>query len=216
VLLGEILVVGSVMDAAVHFAGSSATVFAATEHLASASSIVVVASEIGGAAFASASVVGSSAVAWKLVTLWEARPNVAPRGLSMEWHLPFAILFHFLDFVFNNNDFVDRVLEIGVVSVEQLDLNIIIQSLQKHVLLLFVTVDVFSGISEQLNEWVEVLIHCHAALLQISDFFLLQFHGAAGYIVVTETSLELIPRDGVNICMGVTVCLCNTHFLQKK
>jgi hypothetical protein len=65
VLLGEILVVGSIVAAATHFANSSATVFAATEHLASASGIVAVASEIGGTAFASASAVGSSAVAWK-------------------------------------------------------------------------------------------------------------------------------------------------------
>jgi hypothetical protein len=42
---------------ATHFAGSSAMVFATTEHLASASRIVAVASEIGGAAFASASAV---------------------------------------------------------------------------------------------------------------------------------------------------------------
>jgi hypothetical protein len=38
-----------------------------------------------------------------------------------------------------------------------------------------------------------------------------------GYIVVTETSLELILRDGVNICMGVIVCLspicCHTKEL---
>jgi hypothetical protein len=38
-------------------------VFAAIEHLASASGIVAVASEIGGAAFASASAVGLSTVA---------------------------------------------------------------------------------------------------------------------------------------------------------
>jgi hypothetical protein len=25
--------------------------------------------------------------------------------------------------------------------------------------------------------------------------------------VITETSLELIPSDGVDICMGATVCL---------
>jgi hypothetical protein len=53
----------SATAAAAHFADSSAAVFAATEHLASASGIVVVASEIGGIAFASASVIGSSAVA---------------------------------------------------------------------------------------------------------------------------------------------------------
>jgi hypothetical protein len=58
-----VLVAGSAVAAATHFAGSSTTMFTAMEHLASASGIVAVASEIGGAAFASASVVGSSTVA---------------------------------------------------------------------------------------------------------------------------------------------------------
>jgi hypothetical protein len=62
-LVGEILVAGSVAVAAAHFAGSSVAVFAATKHLTSASNIVAVASKIGGAVFASASVVGSSMVA---------------------------------------------------------------------------------------------------------------------------------------------------------
>jgi hypothetical protein len=139
--------------------------------------------------------------------LWEARPNIASRGLSKEWHLPFAILLHFLELNFNNNGLVDHVLEIGIVNIEQLELNIIVQSFQEHVLLLFISVDVFSGVSRQLNEWVEVLIHCHAALPQVSEFLLLQFHGAAGYIVVMETILGLIPHDGVDICIGVTVYL---------
>jgi hypothetical protein len=59
----------------------------------------------------------------------EVRPNIAPRGLSREWHLPFAILLHFLEFACNNNGLVDHVLKIGVVIVEQLELNIIVQSL---------------------------------------------------------------------------------------
>jgi hypothetical protein len=37
-----------------------------------------------------------------------------------------------------------------------------------------------------------------------------------GYIVVTETSLELIPRDGVDICMGVTVCLSPICYRTKE
>jgi hypothetical protein len=49
--------------AAVHPSGSSAVMFAATEHLVSASGTVAVASEIGAAAFASASAFNSSAVA---------------------------------------------------------------------------------------------------------------------------------------------------------
>jgi hypothetical protein len=56
-------VVGSVGAASVRPGGSAAMMFAAAEHLAAASGITAVASEIGGAAFASASVCDSSAVA---------------------------------------------------------------------------------------------------------------------------------------------------------
>jgi hypothetical protein len=53
-----------------------------------------------------------------LVRLREERPNIAPRGLSMEWYLPLAILLHLLDLVFNNNGLVNHVLEVCVVCVE--------------------------------------------------------------------------------------------------
>jgi hypothetical protein len=62
----------------------------------------------------------------ELVRLQEVEPNIASTGLSMECRLPLSILFHLLDFVFNNNGLVDHVLEICVVSVEQLELNFII------------------------------------------------------------------------------------------
>jgi hypothetical protein len=51
------------MAAAAHLVGSFVVMFAATEHLVSASSTVVVASGIGGATFASASTFDASAVA---------------------------------------------------------------------------------------------------------------------------------------------------------
>jgi hypothetical protein len=82
----------------------------------------------------------------KLVRLREARPNITPRGLSREWHLPLAILFHFSDLALNDNGLVDHVLEVDVVGVEQLELNVIIQSTQEHVPLLLVGVDVVRGI----------------------------------------------------------------------
>jgi hypothetical protein len=66
VLLDEILVAGSITAVAAHFASSSPAMFAAMKHLASASGIVVVASEIGGTAIASTSVVCSSVMAWKI------------------------------------------------------------------------------------------------------------------------------------------------------
>jgi hypothetical protein len=82
----------------------------------------------------------------KLVRLREVRPNVASRGLSREWHLPLAILLHLSDLVFNNNGLVDHVLEVGVVSVQQLELNVIIQPVQEHVQLLLICPDVVRGI----------------------------------------------------------------------
>jgi hypothetical protein len=47
-LWGEVLVVVFIVAAATHLVGSSAVMFAAMEHLVSASGTVVVASEIGG------------------------------------------------------------------------------------------------------------------------------------------------------------------------
>jgi hypothetical protein len=55
--------VGSVGAASVHPGGSAAVMFAVMEHLASAFGTVAVAFEIEGAAFASASMCDSSAVA---------------------------------------------------------------------------------------------------------------------------------------------------------
>jgi hypothetical protein len=83
----------------------------------------------------------------ELVRLREARPNVAFGGLSMELHLPLAILLRLLDLVFNNNGLVDHVLEVCIVRVEQLELNIVIQSIQEHVLFLFISVDVVRGVT---------------------------------------------------------------------
>jgi hypothetical protein len=81
----------------------------------------------------------------KLVTLREARPNITPGGLSKECYFPLAIFLHFSDLVFNDNGLVDHVLEVGVVGVEHLELNVIIQPTQEHVLLLLIYVDVIRG-----------------------------------------------------------------------
>jgi hypothetical protein len=57
------LAVGSDTAVAVHSAGSSATVVAASEHWVLASEAAAIASGIGGAAFALASMAGSYVVA---------------------------------------------------------------------------------------------------------------------------------------------------------
>jgi hypothetical protein len=78
----------------------------------------------------------------QLVRLREARPSIASRGLSREWHLPLVILLHLSDLIFDNDGLVDHVLEVGVIGVQQLELNVIIQPIQEHVLLLLICVDV--------------------------------------------------------------------------
>jgi hypothetical protein len=62
-LRGGVPIAGSVGAASVCPSGSAAVMFAAAKHLASASGTAAVASEIGGAAFASTSMCDSSAVA---------------------------------------------------------------------------------------------------------------------------------------------------------
>jgi hypothetical protein len=62
-LRGGVPVAGSIGAASVRPGGSAVVVLATAEHLASASGTAAVASEIGGAASASASVCNSSAVA---------------------------------------------------------------------------------------------------------------------------------------------------------
>jgi hypothetical protein len=62
-LKGGVPVAGSVRAASVCPGGSAIVMFAAAKHLASASGTAAVASEIGGAAFASTSTCDSSAVA---------------------------------------------------------------------------------------------------------------------------------------------------------
>jgi hypothetical protein len=96
-------------------------------------------------------------------------------------------------------------LKIWVVGVEQLKLDLVIETLEKHILLLHVSADVIGGVPRHLNELVQVLIHRHTPLVQVGEFLLLQLEGAVGYVVSFEMSLELIPGDTLNIRVGVAI-----------
>jgi hypothetical protein len=63
------------------------------------------------------------------------------RRLPITRFLPLAILFDLLKLVLYDNALVDQPLEILIVRVEQWELDIIDESLQEHVLLLFVDVE---------------------------------------------------------------------------
>jgi hypothetical protein len=98
-------------------------------------------------------------------------------------------------------------LKIWVVDVEQLELDLIIETLEKCVLLLFIVADLIGGVPRQLNELVQVLIHHHTPLVRVREFLLLQLEGATGHVVNSKMSLELISDNSLNIGVGVTVSL---------
>jgi hypothetical protein len=76
-------------------------------------------------------------------------PKIASGGLPRKWWFSLAILLHFLNFIFNHNGFVNHMLEVNIICVEQLELNVIVQPIQEHVLLLLICVDVIWGVSGQ-------------------------------------------------------------------
>jgi hypothetical protein len=66
--------------------------------------------------------------------------------LAQKIHLALTILLHFLQLILDDDGLVNQVLKIWVVSVEQLELDLILETLEKHVLLLLVSVDVIGGV----------------------------------------------------------------------
>jgi hypothetical protein len=107
-------------------------------------------------------------------------------------------------------------LEIWVVCVEELKLDLVIETLEKHILLLLIGVDVVDGVPQQLNELVHIFIHRHTSLVQISKFLLLQLEGAAGHIVSPEMSLELISANSTSVDIGVAISLPPVCYGSKQ
>jgi hypothetical protein len=58
----------------------------------------------------------------------------------------FANFLHLFQLLFDDGGLVHQMLEIWVVCVEQLKLDLIIETLEKHILLLLVGVDVVNGV----------------------------------------------------------------------
>jgi hypothetical protein len=53
-------------------------------------------------------------------------------------------------------------------------------------------------------------------LLQVSELLLLQLHSVVWHIVGMETSLELIPHNRIDICVGIAVCLPPICYHSKE
>jgi hypothetical protein len=65
--------------------------------------------------------------------------------LAWKHHLSFAILFYFFQLILDDDGLVNQMLKIWVVGVEQLELDLIIETLKKHILLLLIDADIISG-----------------------------------------------------------------------
>jgi hypothetical protein len=66
--------------------------------------------------------------------------------LVWETHLALVILLHFLRLILNNYGLVNQMLKIWVVDVEQLKLDLVLETHEKRVLFLQVGADVVGGI----------------------------------------------------------------------
>jgi hypothetical protein len=74
----------------------------------------------------------------KLPRLRNAGPSVASGVVARENYLALAILLHLLQLILDDDGLINQVLQIWVVDVEQLQLDVIIETLEKHVLLLLI------------------------------------------------------------------------------
>jgi hypothetical protein len=82
----------------------------------------------------------------KLTRLRKVGPSVTSEMLARKHHLAFAIRFHFFQLILIDDGLVNQILKIWVVDVEQQKLDLIIETLEKHILLLLIGTDVISGI----------------------------------------------------------------------
>jgi hypothetical protein len=82
----------------------------------------------------------------KLTGLQKARPNVASGLLTQKHHPTFAILLHLLYVILDDDGLVNQMLKILVVGVEQLELDLIIKTFEKRILLVVVGADIIGGV----------------------------------------------------------------------
>jgi hypothetical protein len=91
--------------------------------------------------------------------------------------------------------------------VHQLIVEGIDQSSQEAVLPLCIHVDIFWGITRQLQKLIPVLIDGQGTLLEGEKLLLPHYHQSLGYMVATEVVSEFFPSDGFRVGMGGEVRL---------
>jgi hypothetical protein len=137
-------------------------------------------------------------VGWPLVSLWKtllwerSRASVATRRLPLE--LPLLEV-HFLTLVIYHNGTIHQFLETGILVGHQLQLESIIQSLQKTALFVRIPGHLSRCISRQLGKLVVVLRHRHGPLFESPELFLFQFNKSLGDVIGPKVLCEIIPCD---------------------
>jgi hypothetical protein len=82
----------------------------------------------------------------KLTRMQKVGPSVASRMLAQKHHLTFSILLHLFQLILDDDGIVNQMLKIWVVCGEQLELDLVIESLEKCILLLFISADIVGGV----------------------------------------------------------------------
>jgi hypothetical protein len=66
--------------------------------------------------------------------------------LAQKTHLALATLLYLFQLILDDDSLINPMLKIWVVGVEQLKLDLILETLEKHILLLLIDVDVVGGV----------------------------------------------------------------------
>jgi hypothetical protein len=141
---------------------------------------------------------------WHRWVAWVARTAATPDLRST--NLVFPIL-HLPTLPFSHNSPVGQMLEGWEGVVHQLVMEGVNQSSQETVLPLGIRVDIFWGITWQLQKLILVLTNGQGTLLQGEKLLLPYYHQSFGHMVATEVVPDFFPSDGFKVGMGGEVRL---------
>jgi hypothetical protein len=116
-------------------------------------------------------------------------------------------ILHLPTLPFSHNSPVDQMLEGREGVVHQLIMERVNQSSQETVLPLGIHVDIFWGITRQLQKLVPILTDGQGTLLQGEKLLLPYYHQSLWHMVATEVVPEFFPSYGFRVSMGGEVRL---------
>jgi hypothetical protein len=135
------------------------------------------------------------------------RINAGPRvGALLGLTLLLALACQYFYLVLEHKSLVYHGLEILKVTCFQSIGKSIIQSIEETLLLLLVGVHIVGSVAGKLREMSDILAHHHGSLLQILEL-LLELDYTLGYMMRSESHLELILADGVGFFMSFYICI---------